>query len=82
MSEDIQIRAARAEQLLEDEVLIEAFGGYNKDALARLLMVDLSNPTDCVAAVASFQASQEFIEKLRGYVTYGKAAERKPYKVA
>jgi hypothetical protein len=82
MSEDVTIRAARAQQLLEDETLLEAFGGYNKDALAKLLMVDLSNSTECVAAVASFQASQEFLEKLREYVTAGKAAERKPYKVA
>jgi hypothetical protein len=82
MSEDIKIRAARAEQLLADDVLIEAFNGFNHDAVARVLSANLSDPTECVAAVASFQASQEFLEKLRGYVTDGKAAGRNKIYVA
>jgi hypothetical protein len=82
MSEDVEIRAARAQQLLDDEVLAEALQGYVTDVVARLLRADLKDTAECVASVAAFQASQEFQNQLRSFVTAGKAAERKPFKVA
>jgi hypothetical protein len=82
MTEDVTIRAARAEQLLDDEVLVEALHGYVTDVIARLLRADLKDAAECVASVAAFQASQEFQNQLRSFVTSGKAAERKPFKVA
>jgi hypothetical protein len=82
MSEDVTIRAARAEQLLEDEVLQEALDAMIKGALAEAVTTDLSNPTECVAAIASIQAACDFQDSLKSFVTAGKAAERKPFKVA
>jgi hypothetical protein len=82
MSEDIQIRAARAQQLLEDEVLAEAIISLSQDAADRVDIADLSNAAQCIAAVASAQAAANFVSKLKGFVTSGKAAERKPFKVA
>jgi hypothetical protein len=80
--EDIKIRAARAEQLLADEVLNEAFDAQSAAVLGRLLRADLRDNLECVAVVAALQASQGFKEELRSFVTSGKAAERKPFKVA
>jgi hypothetical protein len=37
MSEDVTIRAARAQQLLEDEVLVEAFKGLSQDVAERTI---------------------------------------------
>jgi hypothetical protein len=82
MSEDVTIRAARAQQLLDDEVLNEALHGYVTDVAARILRADLKDAAECVASVAAYQASQEFLTRLRSFVTSGKAAERKPFKVA
>jgi hypothetical protein len=82
MSEDVTIRAARAQQLLEDEVLQEALDAMIKSSLAEAMTTDLSNPTECVAAIASIQAAGDFQDSLKQYITAGKAAERKPYKVA
>jgi hypothetical protein len=36
----------------------------------------------CIAAVAALQAVGAFENKLREFITSGKAAERKPFKVA
>jgi hypothetical protein len=82
MNEDIQIRAARAQQLLADEVLNEAIISLSQDAADRVEIADLSNAAQCIAAVASAQAAANFVSKLREFVTAGKAAERKPFKVA
>jgi hypothetical protein len=82
MSEDIQIRAARAEQLLEDEVFQEAMNSSMGDALEAAGRVDLDNAAGCIAAIAALQAIGAFQNKLRGYITAGKASERKPFKVA
>jgi hypothetical protein len=82
MSEDVTIRAARAEQLLEDEVLLEAFHDLSQDVANRVFTTDLKDAAACIAAVAAAQATSNFELQLRAYVTAGKAAERKPYKVA
>jgi hypothetical protein len=82
MSEDIQIRAARAQQLLDDEVLNEAMDAVLNQALSFALRAALSDPTECVAAIADLQAAHDLQESLRSFVTAGKAAERKPFKVA
>jgi hypothetical protein len=82
MSEDIQIRAARAQQLLDDEVLNEAMDAVLDQALSLALRAALSDPTECVAAIADLQAAHDLQESLRSFVTAGKAAERKPFKVA
>jgi hypothetical protein len=82
MSEDVTIRAARAQQLLEDEVLREALKELNDDAATNALVTPLNHPEKCVAAVAAIQAVGEFEAKLLQYINAGKAAERKPYKVA
>jgi hypothetical protein len=84
MSDTIEtvIRAARADQLLSDDTLNAAFNSHSEAVLGRLLRASLSDPTECVAAVAALQASQEFKEQLRSFITSGKAAERKPFKVA
>jgi hypothetical protein len=82
MSEDVTIRAARAQQLLEDEVLVEAFKGLSQDVAERVFRADLKDAAACIAVVAAAQAINDFELKLREYVTAGKAAERKPYKVA
>jgi hypothetical protein len=82
MSEDIQIRAARAQQLLDDEVLNEAMDAVLDQALSFALRAALSDPTECVAAIADLQAAHDLQESLRSFVTAGKAAERKPFKVA
>jgi hypothetical protein len=80
--EDVRIRAARAEQLLQDEVLSSAFMAQTEAILARLLQASLSDPTQCVAAVAAFQASQEFKDQLQSYITSGKSAGRNRIYVA
>jgi hypothetical protein len=80
--EDVTIRAARAEQLLQDEVFNEAMDSVLDQALSAALRAVLSDPTECVAAIANLQASHYLQEILRSFVTAGKAAERKPYKVA
>jgi hypothetical protein len=82
LSEDIQIRAARAQQLLEDEILMEALDSLVKENLYQAALADLGNPTQCVGAVAAIQAISAFSGKLQEYITAGKAAERKPFKVA
>jgi hypothetical protein len=82
MSEDVTIRAARAEQLLEDEVLREALDSITGDALFKSGTANLADAAECIAAVAALQAAGSLGVKLREYITAGKAAERKPYKVA
>jgi hypothetical protein len=82
MSDEVTIRAARAQQLLEDEVFVDAFNAALQDGLLRALRADLGNPTECVASIAVIQAASAFQDKLKEYITAGKAAERKPYKVA
>jgi hypothetical protein len=82
MSEDVTIRAARAQQLLEDEVLQNVLTGMVEDAWAEANRADLSNPTSCVAAIGVIQSIDDFKSKLQSLVTSGKAAERKPFKVA
>jgi Arc/MetJ-type ribon-helix-helix transcriptional regulator len=82
MSEDVTIRAARAEQLLADEVLREALKEMNDDAAINATVTPLNDAAKCVAAVAAIRAAGEFEAKLLQYITAGKAAERKPYKVA
>jgi hypothetical protein len=82
MTDDVNIRGARALQLLEDEVLQEAITGMVEDAWAVALRADLRNPANCIAAIATVQATDRFKDQLKEYVTAGKAAERKPYKVA
>jgi|tagenome__1003787_1003787.scaffolds.fasta_scaffold13787488_1 hypothetical protein len=82
MSEDVRIKAARAEQLLEDEVLTEAMEGIIRDALFHAGTVSLANAPECIGAIAALQAAGDLNRKLREYVTAGKAAERKPFKVA
>jgi hypothetical protein len=82
MSEDVTIRAARAQQLLEDEVLQEAVATLIDDAWYGAIATPLSDTQKCVAAVASIQAISDFESRLRQFVTDGKVAERKPYKVA
>jgi hypothetical protein len=82
MSEDLKIRAARAEQLLEDEVLVEAKNNIMLEALERAHRASLANPSECVAAVAAIQAANNFVADLKSFVVSGKAAERKRFKVA
>jgi hypothetical protein len=82
MSEDATIRASRAEQLLADETLNEALDAQSASVLSRLLRADLRDNVECVAVVAALQASQGFKEELRSFIISGKAAERKPFKVA
>jgi phosphosulfolactate phosphohydrolase-like enzyme len=82
MSEDVTIRAARAQQLIEDEVLEEGLSGVVADALYAVANADLSNQAECVAAVAAFQAAEAFSGKLKQYITSGRATGRKPFKVA
>jgi hypothetical protein len=82
MNEDVQIRAARAQQLLEDEVLVEALNGITKDALYRAGTASLASSSECIAAIAYLQATADIHNKLNEFITAGKAAERKPYKVA
>jgi hypothetical protein len=80
--EDIQIRAARAQQLIEDEVLVEAVDKITLAALERAARADLSDAAECVACVAAIQATNNFVADLKSFVTSGRAAERKPFKVA
>jgi hypothetical protein len=82
MSEDIQIRAARAQQLLEDEVLIEALISLSQDAADRVDAASLRDGAECIAAVAAAQAAANFAGKLKEFVTAGKVVERKPHRVA
>jgi hypothetical protein len=82
MTDDVTIRAARAQQLLEDEVLSEALQSISVDAMSALMLTDLKDPAACIAAVAAAKATGNFEVKLKEYITAGKAAERKPYKVA
>jgi hypothetical protein len=82
MSEDVTIRAARAEQLLVDEVFNEALTAVLGDALLRAQSADLASKEECIASIAAIQAAGVFQDKLRSFVTSGKAAERKPFKVA
>jgi hypothetical protein len=81
MSEDVTIRAARAQQLLEDEVLNDAMAMVMADAMNQVLVTPL-NGTECIAAIAALQAANGMSQKLQSFITAGKAAERKPYKVA
>jgi mannose-1-phosphate guanylyltransferase len=80
--EDIQIRAARAQQLLEDEVLVEAVDKITLAALERATMANLADAAECVACVAAIQAVNHFVADLKSFVTSGRAAERKPFRVA
>jgi hypothetical protein len=82
MSEDIQIRAARAEQLLEDEVLQKALANLRNDAWFRAVSTPLSDSEKCIGALAAIQATSDLESRLREFVLDGKVAERKPYKVA
>jgi hypothetical protein len=82
MSEDIQIRAARAQQLLDDEVLKEALEVIAADAFFRAGTANLADASECVAAIAAIQAATSLEYGLRKFVTDGKAVERKPFKVA
>jgi hypothetical protein len=82
MSEDVTIRAARAEQLLQDEVLGEALTAMFQEAVDAALRTDLSKPDECVAAVAAIKACSGMGLQLKSFITSGKAAERKPFKVA
>jgi hypothetical protein len=81
MSEDVTIRAARAEQLLADEVFNEAMALLITEAMSRALVTPLEG-SPCIAAVAAIQAANAVSEQLRSFITAGKAAERKPFKVA
>jgi hypothetical protein len=80
--EDIKIRAARAEQLLEDETLGGALVAMVEEAWRQASVVSLANPDECIAACARIQAVDGFKDGLKSWVTAGKAAERKPFKVA
>jgi hypothetical protein len=80
--EDVTIRAARAQQLMDDEVFNEAMDSVLDQALSAALRAALNDSTECVAAIANLQAAHDLQETLRSFVTAGKAAERKPYKVA
>jgi hypothetical protein len=82
MTDDVTIRAARAKQLLEDEVLQETFQSLNQNALDTIVLTDIKDAAACIAAIAKAKAVADFELKFREYVTAGKAAERKPYKVA
>jgi hypothetical protein len=82
LTEDVTIRAARAEQLLADEVLGEALTALFQEAVDAALRTDLSKPDECVAAVAAIKACSGAILQLKSFITSGKAAERKPFKVA
>jgi hypothetical protein len=82
MSEDVTIRAARAEQLLEDEVLQRALTNLRDDAWFRAVSTPLSDPEKCVGALAAIQATSDFESRLREFVLDGRVAERKPFKVA
>ena len=81
-NEDAQIRAARAQQLLEDETLHEVLATLMDDAVLNATLAPLDDPARCVAAVATLQAVREFEDKLRSFVTSGRAAQRKPHVVA
>jgi hypothetical protein len=80
--EDTQIRAARAEQLLDDEVLKEALETIAADALFKAGTANLADPKECVAAIAAIQAITSLEYELKKFVTDGKAAQRKPHIVA
>jgi hypothetical protein len=82
VSDDVTIRAARAQQLLEDEVFNEAFLSLNQDAFDTIVLTDIKDAAACIAAVAKAKAVADFELKFREYITAGKASERKPYKVA
>jgi hypothetical protein len=82
MSEDAEIRAARAEQLLEDEVLQKALDGVTSDALLKAGMASLSDASECIAAIAALQAAASFNGKLREFVTAGKPTGRNKIYVA
>jgi hypothetical protein len=80
--DDVEINAARAEQLIQDELLQNILATMMHDALNAVDTTDLGNQPECVAAVARIQAAHEFMDRLKGIVTAGKAAKRKPFKVA
>jgi len=80
--EDVQVRAARARQLLEDETLLEALNGVSQDVANLLLVTDLRDASACIAAVAAAQATKDFELKLRQFITSGRATQRKPHVVA
>jgi hypothetical protein len=43
---------------------------------------NLADAAECVACVAAIQAANNFVADLKSFVTSGRAAERKPFKVA
>jgi hypothetical protein len=82
MSQEASIRATRAQQLLDDEVLQEALAEIQADAKFKALNTDLSNQSQCVEAIAQIQAAETMLTILRAYITAGKAEQRKPFKAA
>jgi hypothetical protein len=80
--DDVEINAARAEQLIQDELLQNVLTTMMHDALNAVDHTDLGNQTECVAAVARIQAAHDFMNRLKGIVTAGKAAKKKPFVVA
>jgi hypothetical protein len=82
VDDDVEINAARAEQLSQDELLQNILATMMHDALNVVDNTDLGNQPECVAAVARIQAAHDFMNRLRGIVTAGKAAKRKPHVVA
>jgi hypothetical protein len=78
---DASVRAERAQQLLDDELLTEALDTLERDAVGTALQAEFKGE-DCIAVVAYLQAAYSVRQQLKSVLTTGKAQEQKRPAVA
>jgi hypothetical protein len=79
---DAEIRAVRAQQLLDDEVLQEALRALEAHALQTALRAKTYDPHEAVSAISHLKAAHAIRSQLESLITTGKLQGRKPVQVA
>lgn len=82
MSLDRRTRAARAQQLLDDDVLRDALDAVETDAIDRLASADVADTLALQRHAAALQAARAVRANLTSHINTGRLSEREPPAVA
>lgn len=75
-------RGIRAQQILDDEILVEALNRLEADAVDALASADLSDGQALIRHAAELKAARTFRDDLKSLVQTGERATTRPTAVA
>jgi len=75
---ELEIRGARAQQILDDETFQAVIDAVRRDVMNDLSTVDISRPETAIQPIAMLKAIDALLDTFRSMVISGKYAGQRP----